>query len=213
MTSIVEICNLALSDIRAGSINSLTEGTLQAQLCSLKYPLLRDRMLTDTAWGFNQRVEGLALLTDDLFSWVYAYQYPADCLHIERLISGQEEITSDSPYRYDEVLPVSNLRVPVAYDVFNIDNNRVIGANVADLRVSYRVRVTDPNLFNTDFVMALSKLLASELAIPIVGAEVGRQLRSDSLSLYNQYVNSAIAKDMNESHHDQPLSEFETIRR
>ena len=42
MASEVEICNLALSNIRAGSINSLTEGSLQAQICKLKYPILRD---------------------------------------------------------------------------------------------------------------------------------------------------------------------------
>ena len=46
MTSVVDICNLALSNIRAGSINNIDEVSLQAQQCKLKYPFMRDRLLT-----------------------------------------------------------------------------------------------------------------------------------------------------------------------
>jgi len=74
-------------------------------------------------------------------------------------------------------------------------------------------KATDPNLFSTSFVLTLSHLLSSELAIPIIGSEVGRKLRSDSLQIYKEYLNNSIADDLNEQYSEPALSEFETIRR
>ena len=92
MASEVEICNLALSNIRAGSINSLNEGSVQAQLCKLKYPILRDRCLREIPWQFNHKIRALAPVTTDIFNWGYAYSYPVDCLKIHRLVGSYEEL-------------------------------------------------------------------------------------------------------------------------
>lgn len=218
MASAVEICNLALGNIRAGSINSLTETSLAAQQCALKYPILRNRLLTEVSWGFNRSVKALAVLTVDLFNWAYAYQYPTDCLKINRLVGAYEQLSNvdaDVVSRLldSQLLPLTSWQRKVPYEVFNVSDNKVIGANEADLRIDYAVKITDPNLFSSDFILALSHLLAAELAIPIVGAETGRQLRSDSLQIYNEYLNAAIADDLNQGYIDPPLSEFETIRR
>lgn len=218
MTSVVEICNLALSNIRAGSINSLDENSLQAQQCKLKYPIMRDQLLAELPWSFNHKIKTLAVLTDDIFNWNYAYQYPSDCLKINRLIGAHEQLSnadSDVISRLidSQVLPVGHSRRKIPYQVFNIDGNKVIGANESELRIGYSVKVTDPNLFSTSFILTLSHLLSSELAIPIIGAEVGRQLRSDSLKIYNEYLNNSIVDDLNEQCSESALSEFETIRR
>ena len=218
MASEVEICNIALSNIRGGSINSLDEGSLQAQQCKLKYFILRDRCLTEMSWGFNRKITALAVLTTEIFNWAYAYQYPADCLKITRLVGAHEELANAdadvvSRLLDSQLLPLRDLRNQTPYEVFNFSNNKVIGTNEADLRIDYAVKVTDPNLFTPDFIMALSHLLSSELAIPVVGAELGRQLRDDSLKIYKSYINTAIASDLNDGYHTPPLSEFETIRR
>ena len=218
MASEVEICNIALSNIRAGSINSLDEGSLQAQQCKLKYPFLRDRLLTEVSWGFNHKIRALSALTTDIFNWAYAYQYPIDCLKINRLVGAHEELSNAdadvvSRLLDSQLLPLKDLRSQIPYEVFNFDDNKTIGANEADLRISYLAKVINPNLFTVDFIMSFSHLLSSELAIPIVGAEVGRQLRSDSLQLYKQYLNAAITNDLNEQYDTPALSEFETIRR
>lgn len=218
MTSVVEICNLALSNIRAGSINSLDESSLQAQQCKLKYPIFRDFLLAELPWSFNHKIKTLAVLTDDIFNWNYAYQYPSDCLKINRLIGAYEQLSnadSDVISRLidSQVLPIGNARRGIPYQVFNIDDNKVIGANESELRVGYSVKTTDPNLFSTSFVLTLSHLLSSELAIPIIGADVGRQLRSDSFQIYKEYLNNSIAGDLNEQYSEPALSEFETIRR
>lgn len=218
MASVVEICNLALSNIRAGSINSLTEGSLQSQICKLKYPFIRDRCLTEMPWGFNRKIRGLSVLTTEIFNWARAYQYPIDCLKIHRLVGAQEELANadaDVVSRLidSQLLPINDIRNQIPFEVFNFNDNKVIGTNEAELRIDYAAKVEDPNLFTTDFIMALSHLLASEIAIPIVGAELGRQLRSDSFQIYKSYLDAAITNDLNDQYDTPPESEFVTVRR
>ena len=218
MASEVEICNIALSNVRAGSINSLTEGSLQAQQCKLKYFLLRDRLLAEIPWSFNRQIKALSVLTTEIFNWTYAYQYPVDCLKIHRLVGKHEQLLNAdadvvSRLLDSQLLPLRDLRTQIPYEVFNFDDNRTIGTNEANLRVDYASKIINPNLFSIDFILAFSHLLSSEIAIPIVGVENGRQLRNDSLQLYKQYLDAAIANDMNDQYDTPALSEFETIRR
>jgi len=217
MASEIEVCNLGLSNVRGGSINSFTEGSVQAQLCKLKYPILRDRCLREIPWQFNHKIRALAPVTTDIFNWAYAYQYPTDCLKINRLIGSFEELpvgSSDVASRVldSRVISLREQRRQIPYEVFNFDDNKILGSDQSELRIDFNAKVTDPNLFSDDFIMALSHLLASELAIPIVGAELGRALRNDSLQLYKQYLDSAIASDANDQYATPQVSEFVTIR-
>ena len=215
MTSEVDVVNLALSNLRAGSINTLNEASLPAQVAKLKYPFMRDRLLREIPWQFNRTIKPLSLLTTDIFTWVYAYSYPVDCLKILRLIPSFEQVGSANSgsavsRRLDEDLRFTQIKIP--YEVFTMDGVKVIGSNGAELRVDYATRVTDPNTFSDDFILALSHLLAAEMAIPLIGAETGRQLRSDEMSLYQSYVNSAIADDLNDSQYPDQESEYITVR-
>lgn len=219
MTSVVEICNLGLSNIRGGSINSLTEGSIQAQQCKLKYPILRDQALRDSPWQFAHKIKALALLSDELFNWCYVYQYPTDCLYINRVMlniatyssaSGQSDAISRAR---DPELYSPNLDQQVQYKIYNIDDNKVIACNEADIRIDYRARVTDTNLFDSQFVLMLAQLVGSELAMPVVGGELGRKLRSDSLAMYTEYREAAITTDANEQYTPAPESDFVTVRR
>lgn len=213
MSSEITICNLALSHIRGGSINALTEASIQAQQCKLLYPILRDSVLENAPWQFATRIVSLAELTDvEVFNFAYAYQYPSDCLKIKRLILNWETVNRTDSQFYGNNLPIINTQAPVPYQVFNDDGNRVIGANYAELRAEYTVQVTDTNLFSTQFILALSHLLAAELAIPIVGVNEGRKLKSDSMQQYNAHIRAACAAMMNEQFTPMPDSEFITVR-
>lgn len=218
MTSVVEICNLALGNIRAGSINSLDESSVQAQVCKLRYPFTRDMMLTETTWGFSRRISPLAQVATEIFNWAYSYQYPSDCLRIERLVPEYEELPAGDASVISRaidraILPVSNKRQQIPYEVFNFANNRLIGANEDGLRVDYIVKITDPNLFSPAFVMAMSHMLAADIAIPIAGLEAGRALRNESLQLYRAFMSSAAAQNSNQSYFEPRESEFVTVRR
>ena len=220
MSSEVEICNLALSRIRSQSINSLEGQSVQAQQCKLNYPILRDMMLNDHAWGFAHKIRPLVLTENVIFNWAYAYKYPSDCMNINRVVLGYEEINQatqiSSPrvsYHTDaDVIDPQYLRSQVPYEIFNF-TTKMIGTNQPDVRIDYRSKVTDPTLFPTPFVMALSYLLAAEIAVTIVGAESGRALRADSFKMYQNYLNSAIANDLNEQYQPVLDSEYVIARR
>jgi hypothetical protein len=220
MSSVIDICNLALSNIRSQSINSLEEPSLQAQTCRLKYPLLRDLMLNDYSWGFARKIRPLVLTDTNIFNWAYAYDYPQDCMNINRLMLGYEEVNQStqlpgaqrSYYSDPDFLDPSHLRDQVPYEIFNFDN-KLIGVNQPLVRIDYRSRMENPELFTPPFTIALSYLLASEVAITIVGAELGRALRKDSLDLYREYLNNAISNDQNEKYQVVLDSEYVTARR
>ena len=220
MTTEVDVCNLALSHIRAETINSLNEASVAAIQCKILFPILRDQMLMESCWTFNRKLEPLAVLPlVDIFNWNIAYQYPTDCLRITRLILNFEEINeSHTTYRYrygtlydDYYQP--NLRRKVEYEVFNVSGNRVIAANECELRIDYSARMTDTSLWTAQFILAFSHLLAAELAIPIAGVEKGRSLRSDSLGLYNKYFTEAQQHDINQRYTLPADSELISIRR
>jgi len=215
VTSVVDICNLALSNIRAGSINSLTESSLQAQQCSLKYPVIRDFLLRAHNWQFAHYIEPLALLTSDVFNWSYTYQYPTDCLGINRLIPNVEMFTqTDSNYRPRRIEDMygPDLDRQIKYEVAVVDGVKVILANEAALRVDYRARVEDTSLFDPIFVMAFSWYLAAELAEPIIGGDKSSGLRSAAIAMYQQHVTTAEVEDANEQYSEQPQSDFITVR-
>jgi hypothetical protein len=218
MTSKVDICNMALSDIRAGGINDIDEATPQARACRLKYDVVRDRLLTEIAWQFNRSIRPLAPVTTEIFNWTYAYQYPVDCLKINRLIGEYEELTSDSSgyvsRRLDDSLfSVNQHRQQIPYEVFTFNGSKLIGTNEENLRIDFAMKVSDPNAFSNDFVLAFAHLLASEIAVPLVGGDKGRQFRSDSLQLYREYVGAALSNDLNDQYSMASESEFITVRR
>jgi hypothetical protein len=216
MSSEVEICNMALSNIRAAGINSLDENSLQAQQCKLKYPLMRDMLLREAPWRFAHRIASLVVRVETVHNWVYVYQYPSDCLYINKILLNYENFSSDSTptYRHRHIadIYVPDLDRQVKYDVMNVESDKVIVCNDVDVFASYRARVTNPNLFDTVFNQALAWLLAAELAVPLVGVEKGRALRQDAYQIYTAYLGSSIADDMNESYTVPPDSDFITIR-
>lgn len=217
MSNEVEVCNLALSNIRAGSINSLDEASVPAQQCKLKYAFMRDRCLRDGVWQFNRTIKALASVDVDIFNWANAYSYPNDCLKVHRLMGEYEEVTNDfdviSQVIDSQVIPIGNLRSQIPYEVFTFNGDKIIGSNSQNLRIDYAAKIDDPNLFSDDFILGLSHLLASELAIPLIGGETGRAMRSDEIQLYEKYINSALAEDLNDRYLESVESEFITVRR
>ena len=201
MASVVEICNLALSNIRAKSINSLTEGSIEAQQCALKYPIVRDMLLRDTPWQWAQTIQPLALRTEDPLQWVYAYQYPSDCLNLQY-------VTADFGFKSQDAtgLRFRNLRQivfiepdkRVPFEIQNIDNNRAVLTDQIEAYAFYTKKITDPNLFDSQFLMALSWYLGAELAVPIMGGDIGMKMRADALQMYTSLIGAAIAANGNE---------------
>lgn len=208
MSSVVEICNLALGNIRAGSINDIDEASFQAQQCKLRYPIIRDKLLTDYSWSFAVKVQELELLNTSVTDWAYVYSYPNDSLKIERLLVGY---CPDSSHIYN--YPTQLNDQVSEFKVINHGDKRVVLSNTPNLSIMYRARITDSSIFPASFVMAFSYLLAADLAIPVVSGDAGRSYRSDCYSIFNEMLNEALTNDTSENHYAEEESEFITIRR
>jgi hypothetical protein len=98
----VEICNMALAQLGvSATIGALTERSKEAKACNLFYVTARDKTLRDFPWPFARRVEDLALVSDDLDEWSYAYRYPADAVFARRILNGVSRVRTrdtDIPY-------------------------------------------------------------------------------------------------------------------
>jgi hypothetical protein len=70
------------------------------------------------------------------------------------------------------------------------------------------MKITDPNLFSPLFIQAFIQLIAAHVAVPIAGAEVGRQLKSDALTLYKSYIAEAAAETNDQGYIEPIDSEF-----
>jgi hypothetical protein len=142
MPSAIEIANASLSLIGDQTITAFTDGTPRANLANTFYPIARDATLREHPWNF---AEGRAVLAPIIgappFEYGIYYQLPTDCLRVRR----NDDI--DSPYRVEE---------------------DKVATDASEFNLVYTKRITDPNRFDSLFVMALIYRLAGLLAIPLL---------------------------------------------
>lgn len=160
MASEIDIVNLALS--RLGDIANVSsidppEGSAQADHAARFYPIARDGLLEMAEWKFAIRRANLALLDTDVHGWAFSYAKPANCLKVIGILPPDAGQNEDSE----------------AYETETNDlGAEVILTDTETAVARYTVRVTDTGKFPPAFVEALSWLLASHLAGPVLkGAE------------------------------------------
>jgi hypothetical protein len=167
MSSAVDICNLALAylgdDATVSSINP-PEGSAQADHCARFYPIARDTMLEQHAWGFAIKRIALAVLstTETPAQWLYTYGCPSGCLRPLAVLMGSSTDDTDEQQYVVEALS---------------DGTRVIHTNTENATLKYIASVTDTTKFSPLFVSAAARLLASYLSGPVLkggeGIKVG----------------------------------------
>lgn len=174
MASVVSICNLALNLIGQRSITSLSENTNSSRACNLIYDTIRDSVLRDNNWNFAGITEELTLMSgESIPGWDFIYVYPVKCLSVRKII--QEGDTEDQlPHPY--VTPLA----PTS-------KQRCIATNSEYAYAEYTYQVTDPNLYDGNFIDALSCRLASSLALSIGGnAQLAKELMQTYRTLIEQ---------------------------
>lgn len=181
MPSEIEICNMALSHIGKYPIQALTEATKEAQECKRLYALIRDSVLRDHAWNFATKRLTLALLTDEIEGWDYAYQWPIDCVRALRIYNESSDNEEDAiPF---EICTNSEL------------SSRIIATDQADAVLIYTAKVTNPNVFDALFIDALSYRMAADLSLPLRGDP---KLASNMLQIYQLLLSRARPANANE---------------
>ena len=138
MASVVDICNLALSELGEEFIIALTEASKSARLCSLFYEVERDNVLRAHPWNFAiKRVELAKLTISPSFDYDNSFQLPSDCLKVL--------FTDDKK------------------DMFKVEGRSLL-TNNASVKIAYISRIEDSTMFDSIFTVALSQKIASKLA-------------------------------------------------
>lgn len=198
MASDTEICNLALSHLGVGKeIASLeTEKSQEASACRRFYDIALDATLRDYPWNFATKIEALGLVEEEPNDeWLYSYRYPTDCLFIKRILSGIKNDTRQSR---------------INYRVVSDSAGQLIYSDHENAEIEYTYRVTDSNIYPSDFTMALSYRLAHYIA-PRVTAGDPFKLKAEVMHLYVLELSKARSNNSNEEQ-DAEDAESEFIR-
>lgn len=223
----VVICNLALAHLGdTATVASISppDDSVQAQLCARFYPVARDALLEMAAWGFATRRVSLALLQEAVdgssprvypdkspATWRFMYALPNDALNVLAVLPkdapddyearfGPAENGYYPPYPQGYVpVPGAPLATPQPFATeTKADGTQIILTNVCDAVLRYTTVVSDTTKFSALFTLALSWLLASMLAGPIIKGDAGAAAGARALGMFGQFKAQATASDANQ---------------
>lgn len=173
MASVVEICNMALSQLGNATIQSLDEASNEAKYCKLHYAQARQAALSAHAWNFAVKRAYLAQVSgfeDDYYE--YAYTKPSKCLRVLKILPE----TLDNPNEF-------------------VVHEKNILCNVEDAQAEYISDIEDVNSFDALFIDALVYKLAERIAIPLTGQV---DAKTSFQQLYMQALGIARSHDSTE---------------
>lgn len=220
----VTICNLALSHIGdTASVTSIKppDSSAQAQHCARYYYVARNALLEMSSWGFATRrivlsrvanpAAGLDADGDSKGMWRYAYALPAATINILAVLpanarddyeehAGRGEWLEERPWPQGHRGIPDDLRYtpqPFAIET-DVSGAQIVLTNVCDAVLRYTTLVEDTTKFSPLFTLALSYLLASMLAGPIIKGDAGAELGAQMLQMFKVFKDQATASDANQ---------------
>ena len=195
MASEVGICNAALQLIKhSKEITDLAQGTKEANACEKIYVELRDSLLSMHNWNFAiKRVKMSRIASGDsrapVFGWLYGYEFPAD--HLRKVtVHDNSDGRGIFPHK--------------------LEANQV-NTDAENVYLRYVHRVVDPNLMTPLFRLALSKLIASRLAVALA------QSTTLSKEMYTQFTDEDLptaksADSLQDTPDQMPESSWVSVR-
>ena len=190
MPSAVTICNLALSLLGdSATVSSIDppEGSAQAEHCALFYPIALDLLLEAHTWNFATKRVKPALLAQQSSVWRYSYALPQDAQSVIALL----------PQGATDDYEAYGVRVPVEYQLEQVDGATVILTDLADAELRYLSRAIDPERYPAAFVAALVCKLAAFLAGPLLKGEACKEQRQECEEMAALYLALARSQDSN----------------
>ena len=204
MATEVDICNLALAHLGDdATIASLSppEGSAQAEKAARFYPIARNNLLEMHTWNFASKRGNLALTTNTLDQWDYAYVAPADMMSPVAVISPSAQndyatrmSAGDTPGGITSNYAPTIVAGQYTPQQFSIEGN-LIYTNQENAMLRYQAFITDPSLFSPLFVMTLSWHLASMLAGPVIKGDQGAAEAKRCTQVMVNYLSTAKQSD------------------
>jgi hypothetical protein len=184
MASEIDISNLALSHLGdAANVSDFDEGSAQADHCRRFYPIARDTLLEMHAWSFATRRIVLAELSDPPDSmWSYAYSLPSNMVRALGVVppDGDDKDTQDYVIETDDT------------------GTKILFTNTAEAVLRYVVKITDTAQFSPLFTDALTWLLASYVAGPLIKGSEGIRAAREASAAFRAQFGAAAASDANQ---------------
>jgi len=199
MTSVVGLCNLALAHLGdRATLSSIDppEGSAQADHCATFWPIARDNALASRDWLFASTSAALPLYDDSVDvgpTWRHAYAPPSDMIAARAFVFDEGELlfADHSIPRYElGLLP---------------DGRKALFADYDNLVLRYTKQVNEPTLYPPIFALAVSYLLASYLAGPIVKGKAGVSVAQAMWQRWEMEAGKAAAADHRQQHNPQPF--------
>lgn len=188
MSSVVFICNLALTNLAKPDIEDINEDSSEARACKQYYEHVRDMLLQAAPWRFAAKTVSLAEVTNDKpGDWLHAYQRPTDCLKVRYIRPEYSETPStDTP-------PPGEYGYP-----YELEGQKLY-CDLSPALLRYTYRLTDPTKYSPTFIEAFGWHLAVRLAMPLTRDP---KVRADAYNVAVRMQASAEALDANEERHD-----------
>jgi hypothetical protein len=155
MASEVQIAKLALSYVGDRfDITSLTESSTEAEQVNLVYADMRDSLLRQHTWNFAKKfISPAAIVGTAPNLWAFMYLYPVDALRV---------LTVTNPAGRDAT--------PIKYEVgLNAADQYCVFTDQGNAEIKYTKRITDSNVFDANFTIALAYGIASKIAMALTG--------------------------------------------
>ena len=169
MATEVDICNLALAHLGDdATIATLSppEGSAQAEKAARFYPIARNTLLQMHTWNFAARRGNLALTTNTLDQWDYAYVAPADMMSPISIISptAQNDYATrmsagDTPGGITSNYAPTIVAGQYTPQQFAIEGTYIY-TNQENAMLRYQAFITDPSTFSPLFVMSMVKSIS-----------------------------------------------------
>lgn len=137
---------MALVKLGASTITSLTDNTIEANLCNVLYNDIVDFVISEGAWSTTIFRATLAATTNTpTFGFTYEFQLPVDPLCLRVL-----EINETSP----------------GYYVYSIEGDKLL-AKISTMDIKYQGRLTNSQSFGPYLTKAIVSRVALELSYSI----------------------------------------------
>ena len=170
LASEVSVANLALTDLGADRIISLTEDSENARKVNAVFELLRDSELRSHPWNFAiSRINFNQTTNTPEFEFDNEFQIPGNVL---RILSAEGRATVDWVREADKVLE-----------------------NDTSFKARCIVRITDTTKWDEAFVVCFSARLSAELAYSITDS---RLVQTDRWTVYREKKRKATGVDAQE---------------
>lgn len=178
--SVVDICNMALANIGQNAIQSIEGPSISQRSCKMRYDEARMEALRGALWNFASLWKtGTRLDIAPKPPWRYVFQYPPDALRvfeIQRARGQNKEIPFEVTDRPDQ-------------------SGKIIHSDMAAPTFIYTRDRQDPTTFDWDFVVAMSWLLSSKIAMSITKS---LKLQQEAFKMWMVYASQAKAATANE---------------